>query len=202
MKYIFYTLFVIIGLALIGLLAYIAYLMASSEDGTSPNTNSNAVIEHEIVVPSVVNVNEPVVKNTNTAVEEVEVVDLEAEGKIKNDDYHYIIDVGKEHVGKMTQIKSDQLEGITDTYVYCYETVAEDYGGLYCDSNEVGIFNINIYSEAEWQEALTYPFVGTLMGQDAGYYFALSHPNGLMPEDVPANEDYYDSVITSIDFAD
>jgi len=123
-------------------------------------------------------------------------------GMIENTDYNFLITVGKDHAKKITQKKSSLLEGVMDSYSYCYQTADSGYGGVDCPDGTVSAFAITVYTEIQWQAVKDYPLVGTLMGQDGGNYFAFSHPNGIMPTDVPATDEFYDSVIYSIDFAD
>lgn len=148
-------------------------------------------------------------KDTNTDVdtedetEEQKTPSLKDQGKIKNNDYNFIITVGREEVKKIREVKIESFEGVTDSYTYCYKTKDGNYeGSSDCQKGEVPIFSINIYTEKQWEEEALSPFAGTVMGQDGGYYFVFYRPNGIFPEDVPSTEEYYNSVIASIDFAD
>lgn len=125
------------------------------------------------------------------------------QGKIKNTDYNFIITVGKEEVKKIRMVKTKPFEGVTDSYAYCYQTNRGNYdGSSSCKENEAPVFSINIYTKKQWEKESKSPFAGTVMGQDGGYYFVFYHPNGILPDEVPATEKYYNSVIQSIDFAD
>jgi hypothetical protein len=128
---------------------------------------------------------------------------LKDQGKIKNTDHNFIITVGEEEVNKIRVVKVNPFEGVTNSYMYCYKTMDTIYeGSLDCNEDETPIFSINIYTKDQWAIEAVSPFAGTVMGQDGGYYFVFYRPNGILPIDIPSTEEYYNSVIQSIDFAD
>ncbi|MFH2105387.1 MAG: hypothetical protein ABII72_04095 [Parcubacteria group bacterium] len=124
------------------------------------------------------------------------------QGMIENEDYSYLITVGEDKAKKITQKEAVPLEGVTAAYVYCHQTTDSSYDSSECPTGTVEIFRISVYTVSQWNEVKDSPFAGTSMGQDGGYYFIFSHPNGLMPSDVSISGEFYSGVITSIDFAD
>lgn len=124
------------------------------------------------------------------------------QGMIENEDYSFLITVGESRVKKFTQKEATPLEGVTAAYMYCYETTDSSYDSYECPAGTVESFRINVYTTSQWNEVKDFPLVGTSMGQDGGYYFVFTHPNGTLPSDVPATGEFYNSVIMSIDFAD
>lgn len=188
-----YVLILIICGFLFGIFIYQAYNYASDKDNVdSWLSNYNININENLNTAITTNTN---TTNTNTAT-----------GLLKNTDYNYILDVGKKHAKKITvKHYAYPLEGITDTYYYCYDSSNADYFSYECDYEGVILFDVSVYSESQWQELVDLgvaDMYGTYLGQDAGYHFKLSHPNGLMPEDMPTTDEYYNSVASSIDFAD
>lgn len=125
------------------------------------------------------------------------------DGLIKNYDYNFIINVGADReLNFWSSRESYPIEGITDTYYYCYLTTDYEYEDYYCGTGWAEAFIIDVYTESQWQAIQGSSIAGTLMGQDGGYYFTLSHPNGVLPSDVPTTESYYNNVIYSIEFTD
>ena len=124
------------------------------------------------------------------------------QGMLLNEDYNFLITVGEDKAKKFTVTVTAPIEGITASYTYCYETTDTSYEPYYCPVGTAPSFSINVYTTSQWNAVKDSPFLGTLMGQDGGYYFVFSHPNGLLPSDVPTTDEFYDSVIYSIDFAD
>jgi len=124
------------------------------------------------------------------------------QGMLLNEDYNFLLTVGVDKAKKFTVKETTSLDGVTSSYTYCYKTTDTSFEPYDCPAGTAPSFSINVYTASQWTDVSTSPFVGTLMGQDGGYYFAFSHPNGLLPSDVPTTDEFYDSVIMSIDFAD
>lgn len=130
-----------------------------------------------------------------------ELADLAAQGQLNNLDYGFLIDAGTEHANKITMVSLTPFEGVTDTYLYCYETADTTYASADCPAGSVEIFRINVYTTAQYQAVQDAPFAGTMITEAAGFVYELAHPNGLLPEDVPANEAFYEAVVASFHFA-
>lgn len=140
--------------------------------------------------------------NTNSSSTTKDADYYKDQGMILNEDYHFLITVGEDKAKKFTVEETTPYEGVTASYMYCYETTDTSYEPYYCPAGTAPSFSINVYTTSQWNEVKDSPFAGTSMGQDGGYYFIFSHPNGLLPSDVPTTDEFYDSVIYSIDFAD
>ncbi len=183
-----YLPFLLVSLVLIGLFVYqvvVYYADDYTDDDWYYNYNTNTDYDYNY--------------NTNTSYyDEYDYYD----GLVKNTDYGFIIDVGAENeINFWETPEYYPLEGVTATYYYCYLTDDYDYEDYYCGTGWVNSFSIQVYTESQWQVVRDL-ITGTLMGQDGGYYFVLTHPNGFLPDDVPSTQTFYDSVIYSIDFAD
>ncbi|NQV12753.1 MAG: hypothetical protein HQ530_00420 [Parcubacteria group bacterium] len=166
-----------------------------------------AMKEAEKVSDELDKVNTNTSTNTNTSSDKSESTTKDADyykdqGMIENTDYSFLITVGEDKAKKITQKETVPLEGVTAAYLYCHQTTDNSYGSSECPTGTVEIFRISVYTVSQWNEVKDSPFAGTSMGQDGGYYFIFSHPNGLMPSDVSISGEFYSGVITSIDFAD
>lgn len=197
-----YFICLLVSLGLIGMFVY-AWASTPTEtiQGVS-NQNANQAIKTS-------NSNVSVIANTNSVVTEPIVVGptdediaaLQDQGQLYNEDYNFIIEVGTAHEPYMTEVAIVPFDEILDTYVYCYETTDADYASSDCPGTAVEAFRIIVYTDNQWEAMQDSPFVGTQLDATAGYVYELSHPNGLFPDDVGIDGDFYDSVIASFHFA-
>lgn len=150
------------------------------------------------------------VKTVDTTVEDTTIEvgptedDLEAlvdDGQLYNEDYGYVIEVGEEHVDNMTEVAITPFDGVTATYVYCYDTTESDLASFDCPGTAAETFRINVYTSDQYEAIADGPGAGTVITEVAGYVYELTHPNGFLPEDVPADDDFYETVVTSFNFA-
>ena len=114
-------------------------------------------------------------------------------GIMDNDLYGYSLDVGD--ASKYT-VKDDIVEWAVAWYTYCYELEEEtDYEDITCGKGKVGVFNIAVYSQDQYDEISASPYADTypLLGTQYDLYFTLEWPNGVLPEEVPV-EELYDRV--------
>lgn len=151
---------------------------------TAPTNSTNAVTEPITVGPTT-----------------EELTNLSAQGQLVNSDYGFIIDVGSTHADNITVETITPFEGVTDTYVYCYVTSDVSAESSNCPAGSVETFRINVYTTEQYQPIQEGPGAGSLITETAGYVYELAHPNGLLPDDVPANEDFYNDVVASFHFA-
>lgn len=131
---------------------------------------------------------------------EDDLADLVVNGELYNEDYGYVIEVGEEHVSSMTEVAIAPFDGVAATYVYCYETSAVDYTSFDCPGTAAETFRINVYTTAEY-DAIADFATGTVITEVVGYVYEFTHPNGLLPADVPADDTFYQTVIDSFHFA-
>lgn len=126
---------------------------------------------------------------------------LAQDGKIYNEDYSFLLTVGEEHAANFTEVYMVPYDGVSATYVYCYDTSDVDYASIECPGTAVELFRVNVYTLSEWEAVVDSPFVGTKMMETAEHVYELTHPNGLFPEDVPASDTFYNAVSSSFNFA-
>ena len=124
----------------------------------------------------------------------------ENEGRLYNEDYGFTIDVGVDDVVNLTEVAIVPFAGVTATYIYCYDTVEDEYASSDCPGTAVEAFRINIYTSEQYADIADGPGAGTIITETAEYVYELSHPNGLLPDDVPASEDFYQGIIDSFLF--
>lgn len=143
-------------------------------------------------------------KTVDTSLEvgpsEDDLASLGERGELYNEDYGYIIEVGTEQAAEMTEVAIAPFDGVTATYVYCYNTVDTNFASSDCPGTAAEVFRINIYTSDEY-DAIAEFSIGTVITETVGHVYELSHPNGLFPVDVPANDNWYDSIVTSFHFA-
>lgn len=155
------------------------------------------------------NTNTSIKVNTNTVITEpIEVgpteedIDyLRTQGQLYNEDYSFVIDVGTAREPYMTEVAIVPFDGVLDTYVYCHKTIDADYASSDCPGTAVEAFRINVYTNAQWEAVQDSPFVGTELDATAGYVYEFAHPNGLFPDDVTIDDEFYNTVIVSFHFA-
>lgn len=146
--------------------------------------------------------------NTNTTYEpinvgptEEDIAALRNQGQLYNQEYGYIIEVGTSHEPYITEFKIVPFDGVLDTYLYCYRTTDADFASADCPGTAVEAFRINVYTKAQWQAVQDSPFVGTQLDATSGYVYELTHPNGLFPDDVVIDDQFYETVVASFHFA-
>lgn len=211
-----YSMCLLISLGLIGV--FVFAWVAAEPVVTNLNTN-NGYTNANGTVSSNGNANEnsnPVIderSNTNDNVNSNEIAPIEVEpteedydllaqdGKIYNEDYSFLLTVGQEHVANITEVYMVPYDGVSATYVYCYNTSDVDYASIDCPGTAVELFRVNVYTLSEWEAVTDSPFVGTKMMETAEHVYELTHPNGLLPADVPASDAFYNSVSASFNFA-
>ncbi|MBI2415624.1 MAG: hypothetical protein HYV33_03120 [Candidatus Kerfeldbacteria bacterium] len=130
-----------------------------------------------------------------------DLVNLVDQGQLYNADYDFIITVGVDHAANLTEVAIVPFEGVTATYIYCYDTTEADYASTNCPETAVEAFRINIYTTEQYQAIADAPGSGTMITAVVGYVYELNHPNGLLPADVPADDTFYDTIINSFHFA-
>lgn len=135
------------------------------------------------------------VKTINTSVEVGP-----SEGELYNEEYRYIIKVGTEQAADMTEVAITPFDGVTATYVYCYATTDVNYASFDCPGIAAEVFRINIYTSDEY-DAIAQFSTGTVITEAVGYVYEFTHPNGLFPADVLADDNWYDTIVTSFHFA-
>lgn len=144
------------------------------------------------------------VKTIDTSIEvgpsEGDLASLVEQGELYNEDYGYIIEVGTAEAAAMTEVAITPFDGVTATYIYCYATNNVDYASFDCPGTAVETFRINVYTSAEYDAVAEFSY-GTVLTETAGYVYELTHPNGLFPADVPADDSWYDAIVTSFHFA-
>ncbi len=144
------------------------------------------------------------VKGTDTTVEvgpsDDDLTSLVAAGELYNEDYSYIIEVGAEHVPNITEVAIVPFDGVTATYLYCYDTTEIDLASFDCPGTAAEAFRINVYTTAQYDDIADFSY-GTLITETAGYVYELTHPNGLLPVNVPADNSFYDTIVSSFHFA-
>ena len=168
----------------------------SNLNTTNDNSNTNSNTNTDLNTNLNLNLN----SNTNSSDDWYDYED----GIIYNDDYGFSVDVGKKHESKIWVSDDYWTEDpwFTNRYVFCYQSEDLDYYEYDCGTGWATTFDISVYDETQWADMADSVYSGTLMGQDGGYYFVLSHPNGILPDDVPTSNEFYEKVINSIDFAD
>lgn len=194
-----YSICLLISLGLIGVFIF-TWIGALTEVPTNVNESSN--------------VNEQVNSNKNeysvvVTPDEEEPMEQEEEnydllaqdGKIYNEDYSFLLTVGQDHAANITEVYAVPYEGVSATYLYCYDTTEVDYASIDCPGIAVELFRVNIYTLSEWESVENSPFVGTKMMETAEHVYELTHPNGLFPADIPASDAFYSSVSSSFNFA-
>lgn len=130
-----------------------------------------------------------------------ELTDLTDQGQLYNEDYSFLIDVGAEHSKNITAVAITPFDGVTATYLYCYATVDTSYSTADCPTGTVETFRINVFTAKQYEAIKDGPGAGSLINETAGYVYELNHPNGLLPDDVPATDEFYDGIIASFNFA-
>lgn len=130
-----------------------------------------------------------------------ELADLTDQGQLYNEDYSFLIDVGAEHSDNITAVDIIPFDGVTTTYLYCYATADTSYTSTDCPVGTVETFRINVYTTEQYEAIKDGPGAGSLINETAGYVYELAHPNGLLPDDVPADEEFYNGIIASFHFA-
>lgn len=118
-----------------------------------------------------------------------------------NEDYGFLVDVGAEHVDDFL-IQPIDPEGFSEaSYMYCCKTAEEWEDTFYCPYGYAPSFSISVMTKKQWDEASASPMsVYILLDKAGNRYFAFSHPNGLLPGDVPASEGFYEQVRQSFEF--
>lgn len=167
--------------------------VASNQNANVGNTNQNQNTN--------VNSNAGVTEPVEVSPTDDDIANLAVQGQIYNEDYGYVIEVGTEHKLYMTEVYMVPFDGVLDTYIYCYETADNDLASLDCPGTAAEVFRINVYTDSQWEAVQNSPFVGTRLDATAGYVYELTHPNGLLPDDVPADDTFYNAVIASFHFA-
>lgn len=137
----------------------------------------------------------------NQPTDQTIVNDTADQGQLVNADYGFIIDVGTAQADNITMETITPFAGVTDTYVYCYATAETGYDSTNCPAGTVETFRINVYTTAQYDAIKDGPGAGSLITEEVGLVYELTHPNGLLPEDVPADDNFYNDVIASFTFA-
>lgn len=130
-----------------------------------------------------------------------ELTTLADQGQLYNADYSFLIDVGAKHSENITAVAITPFDGVTSTYLYCYATTDTSYTTADCPAGMVETFRINVYTTEQYQAIKAGPGAGSFINETVGYVYELAHPNGLLPDDVPADDTFYDGIITSFHFA-
>ncbi|MFC1640818.1 hypothetical protein ACFL2D_02075 [Patescibacteria group bacterium] len=120
-------------------------------------------------------------------------------GRLFNEDYSFTVLVGKEHVDKIRQTKID-FDDAEAVYMYCYDTAIASEASTYCDAGEAPVFSISVYTQQQWDQISDGPVSELVMAQKIGRYITFSHPNGELPSDVPSTQEFYNSIVASIEF--
>ncbi|MBI4407905.1 MAG: hypothetical protein HY565_05410 [Candidatus Kerfeldbacteria bacterium] len=131
---------------------------------------------------------------------EDDLTSLVEQGELYNEDYGYIIEVGADEAASMTEVAITPFDGVTATYLYCYDTTDVGYASFDCPGTATEAFRINVYTTAQYDEIAEFSY-GTVITEAVGYVYELTHPNGLFPDDVPADDAWYDAIIGSFHFA-
>lgn len=163
--------------------------------------NSNINFKTNTNTSGAVNANNTVNEPVEVGPTDEDIAALRNQGQLYNEDYSFIIEVGTTYEPKMTEVAIVPFDGVLDTYVYCYRTTDADYASTDCPGTAVEAFRINVYTTSQWEDVQDSPFVGTQLDATAGYVYEFTHPNGLFPNDVPIDNEFYDSVIASFHFA-
>lgn len=205
-----YIICLLISLGLIGAFVY-AWVSAPAEtnqvvsnqnvnQGTK-TTNSNVNIRTNSNTSGTVNTNTVVNEPIEVGPTDEDIAALRDQGQLYNEDYSFIIEVGTAREPFMTEVAIIPFDGVVDTYVYCYKTTDADYASSDCPGTAVEAFRINVYTVSQWAAVQDSPFVGTELDATAGYVYEFTHPNGLFPNDVNIDDEFYNTVIASFHFA-
>lgn len=197
-----YGVCLLISLGLIGVFMFelVSSLVETETSQLVSNQNVNQVIKTNKINSNVntkIVVNEPI----EVGPTDEDIAALRNQGLLYNKDYSYIIEVGTAHAPKMTEVAIVPFDGVFDTYVYCYQTTDADYASSDCPGTAVEAFRINVYTTRQWADVQDSPFVGTQLDAAAGFVYEFAHPNGLFPDDVDIDDEFYDQVIARFHFA-
>lgn len=207
-----YIICLLISLGLIGVFVYEWVSAPEETNQVISNQNVNQVSKttnSNINVNTKTNTNTSGRVNTNTVLNEPievgptdeDIAALRDQGQLYNEEYSFIITVGTAREPYMTEVAIVPFDGVLDTYVYCYKTTDANYASSDCPGTAVEAFRINVYTNSQWEAVQDSPFIGTELDATAGYVYEFTHPNGLFPEDVDIDDEFYNTVIASFHFA-
>ena len=70
---------------------------------------------------------------------------------------------------------------------------------MYCPDGFATSFIVDVMTEDQYNEANTMGMY-QLMDSSTGWYYVLSHPNGILPDEVPTSDEFYNTVVNSFEF--
>lgn len=169
-------------------------ITAKTNSNTNAITNTNTTANKNTNLTTTNNANENVNTNTNTAIKPSTVAVA---------DYGFTLEVGAEHADKIRPVAIDPGSFAQASYVFCFDTAEPNEEVIYCEPGEAMIFEVNIMTPAQWSEtaASDYGDAYLSMAERNNLFYIFSHPNGVLPSDAPATEDFYNQVRDSIEFA-
>jgi hypothetical protein len=102
----------------------------------------------------------------------------------------------------------NKVEGLTSSFIFCYQLTDESYESGLCSSGRFPLFSVNTYSEKEYNQVKDDPLFKLSSGdgyrREGDYFYTVSHPNGEMPEEITSQlpeknwEEYYITVLDSL----
>ena len=91
--------------------------------------------------------------------------------------------------------------------MYCFDTAEKNDEVIYCDPGEVAIFSVDVMTSDQWSAMFSDDYEMTpfdmgynVMIDQGNIYYVFSHPNGFLPDDAPIGDEFYNSVMSSIEF--
>lgn len=168
----------------------------SVEDNENANTtaNKNTNSKTNSKTNKSTNANTTTNKNANTAKKSSTVAVAK---------YGFTLEVGEDHVDKIRPLSIDPGSFAESSYIFCYDTKEENEDVIYCDPGEAPVFFVDIMTQTQWEETnSSYGEAYLSMAEREGLYYIFSHPNGILPSDVPSTQNFYDKVMDSIKFSE
>lgn len=133
--------------------------------------------------------------------------DYTVQGLIFNKDYNFTLDVGKKYASKFRLQKNVNEGFVTDSYAYCYDTKENYEDDVFCRSGEINLFTVDVMTQKQWSDMFTDDYSLTpfdmgyqVMTDKGGMIYAYSHINGILPDDAPTGNNYYEDIPQSIKF--
>lgn len=153
---------------------------------TNTTTNTNTTVNE--------NTNSTTNANTNTA---------KKSSTVAVASYGFTLEVGEDHADKIRPVSIDPGSFAESSYIFCYDTKEENEDVIYCDPGEAPVFSVDIMTQAQWEETANGPYGETYLAiaEREDLYYIFSHPDVILPGDVPATQDFYNKVMGSITFS-
>lgn len=120
---------------------------------------------------------------------------------IYNDDYGFYLDLGK--YAPKVSVAYNYPEWAEATYSYCYELTDPTYESYECGDGYVPIFEVTVFNDDQYMsEVIDSPYgdLYTLLDMRPNQNIMFSYPNGVLPDEAPSTQEFYDNVIESFSY--